>query len=78
GLDQSLLLRYGQWLTGVVSGDLGNSLTYGVPVVGLIVERLAVTLPLALTAIVLSVAIALPLGVPAASRRGGVFDLIAT
>ncbi|MDV4181245.1 ABC transporter permease [Rhizobium brockwellii] len=78
GLDQPLLLRYGQWLTGVLSGDLGNSLTYGVPVAGLIVERLAVTLPLALMAIVLSVAIALPLGVLAASRRGGVFDVIAT
>ncbi|MBY5646050.1 ABC transporter permease [Rhizobium leguminosarum] len=78
GLDQPLLLRYGQWLTGVLSGDLGISLTYGVPVAGLIVERLAVTLPLALMAIVLSVAIALPLGVLAASRRGGVFDVIAT
>ncbi|NZD61048.1 ABC transporter permease [Rhizobium sp. WYCCWR 11290] len=77
GLDQPLLLRYGQWLTGVLSGDLGNSLTYGVPVAGLIVERLTVTLPLALMAIVLSVAIALPLGVLAASRRG-VFDVIAT
>ncbi|MCW1753902.1 ABC transporter permease [Rhizobium acaciae] len=78
GLDQPLLLRYGQWLAGVLSGDLGNSLTYGVPVAGLIVERLAVTLPLALMAIVLSVAIALPLGVLAASRRGGIFDVIAT
>ena len=78
GLDQPLLLRYGQWLAGVFSGDLGNSLIYGVPVAGLIVERLAVTLPLALMAIVLSVAIALPLGVLAASRRGGVFDVIAT
>ncbi|NNU47171.1 ABC transporter permease [Rhizobium sp. WYCCWR 11279] len=78
GLDQPLLLRYGQWLTGVLSGDLGNSLTYGVPVAGLIVERLTVTLPLALMAIVLSVAIAMPLGVLAASRRGGVFDIIAT
>ncbi len=45
GLDQPLILRYGQWLTGVLSGDLGQSYTYGVPVAGLIVERLAVTLP---------------------------------
>ncbi|MFB2606115.1 ABC transporter permease, partial [Rhizobium phaseoli] len=77
GLDQPLVLRYGQWLAGVLSGDLGRSYTYGVPVKGLIVERLAVTLPLALMAIALSVAIALPLGVLAASRRGRVFDIAA-
>lgn len=78
GLDQPLILRYGQWLAGVFSGDLGQSYTYGVPVAGLIVERLAVTLPLALIAIVLSVTIALPLGVLAASRRGSVVDIMAT
>jgi peptide/nickel transport system permease protein len=78
GLDQPLLFRYGQWLAGVFSGNLGQSYTYGVPVGGLIVERLAVTLPLALIAIMLSVLIALPLGVLAAARRGGVVDAIAT
>ncbi len=78
GLDQPLLFRYGQWLAGVFSGNLGQSYTYGVPVAGLIVERLAVTLPLALIAIVLSVLIALPLGVLAAARRGGIVDAVAT
>jgi peptide/nickel transport system permease protein len=78
GLDQPLLLRYGQWLTGVLVGDLGKSYTYGVPVAGLIVERLALTLPLALIAIALSIAIAIPLGVLAASKRGGIVDVIAS
>ncbi len=78
GLDQPLLLRYGHWLAGVFSGNLGQSYTYGVPVGGLIVERLAVTLPLALMAILLSVLIALPLGVSAAARRGGIIDAVAT
>lgn len=78
GLDRPLLLRYGLWLVGVCSGDLGQSYTYGVPVAGLILERLAVTLPLALMAIVLSVAIAIPLGVLAAARRGSAFDVIAS
>jgi peptide/nickel transport system permease protein len=77
GLDQPLLLRYSQWLLGVFSGDLGQSYTYGVPVAGLVVERLAVTVPLALMAIALSVAISLPLGVLAASRRDGFFDMAA-
>jgi peptide/nickel transport system permease protein len=78
GLDQPLLLRYLAWLAGVFRGDLGQSYTYGVPVAGLILERLAVTLPLALMAIALSVAIAIPLGVLAASRRGGVIDAAAS
>ncbi|MEF0939923.1 ABC transporter permease [Rhizobium sp. BR 362] len=78
GLDQPLIIRYGQWLAGVLTGDLGKSYTYGVPVAGLIVERLAVTLPLAVLAIILSVLIAVPLGVAAAARRGGFFDIVAT
>ncbi|MDM9626896.1 ABC transporter permease [Rhizobium sp. S152] len=78
GLDQPLLVRYIQWLGGVFSGDLGQSYTYGVPVAGLILERLAVTLPLALMAVALSVAIAIPLGVLAASHRGGLVDTIAS
>ncbi len=78
GLDRPLLLRYLAWLAGALSGDLGQSSTYGVPVAGLIIERLAVTLPLALLAIVLSVLIALPLGVAAAARRNGLADIVAS
>ncbi len=77
GLDQPLIVRYGQWLAGALTGDLGKSYTYGVPVAGLIVERLAVTLPLAVLAIVLSVLVAVPLGVAAAARRGGFLDIVA-
>ncbi|MGY5807275.1 ABC transporter permease [Rhizobium sp. LEGMi198b] len=78
GLDQPLIVRYSQWLGGALTGELGKSYTYGVPVAGLIVERLAVTLPLAILAIILSILIAVPLGVAAAARRGGIFDIIAT
>ncbi|MCZ4431586.1 ABC transporter permease [Agrobacterium sp. SOY23] len=77
GLDQPLPLRYLHWLAGVFRGDLGQSYTYGVPVAGLIIERLAVTLPLALLAICLSVTIAIPLGVAAAKNRNGALDFAA-
>jgi peptide/nickel transport system permease protein len=77
GLDQPLPLRYLHWLAGVFRGDFGQSYTYGVPVAGLIVERLAVTLPLALLAVCLSVAIAIPLGVAAARNRNGALDFAA-
>ncbi|MEH6718559.1 MAG: ABC transporter permease [Aurantimonas endophytica] len=78
GLDRPLPLRFAAWIGGVLTGDLGTSTTYGVPVAGLILDRLAVTLPLALMAIVLSIALALPLGILAASRRGSAWDLLAT
>lgn len=74
GLDRPLVERWATWFLGLFRGDLGVSHTYGVPVAGLIAERLTVTLPLAFGAIALSIAIAVPLGVVAAARRGGFVD----
>lgn len=74
GLDQPLLLRYFVWLASAARGDFGTSYVYGVPVSELLAERLAVTLPLAAIAVVLSVAIALPLGALSAARRSSAFD----
>ncbi|WP_237476549.1 ABC transporter permease [Lichenibacterium dinghuense] len=77
GLDRPAPLRYAAWLGGVATGRLGTSTTYGVPVAGLIADRLAVTMPLALMAVTLSLGAALPLGVAAAGRRGGALDAAA-
>lgn len=74
GLDRPLMSRYLLWVGGLVTGELGTSYTYGVPVAGLIGERLAVTLPLAAMAAALAAATALPLGVMAAARGGSLFD----
>jgi peptide/nickel transport system permease protein len=74
GLDQPPLERYVIWVGGLVRGELGASYTYGVPVAQLIAERSVVSLPLALLAIALSTAIAIPVGVFAASRRGRFSD----
>jgi len=78
GLDQPLAIRYLHWLGGVASGHLGNSYTYGVPVAGLIGQKLAVTLPLTLIATLISVVVALPLGALAAERPGRGADTLAT
>ena len=48
GLDQPLLYRYLHWIHGMAVGDLGNSYAYGTSVAGLIAERLALTIPLAI------------------------------
>jgi peptide/nickel transport system permease protein len=68
GLDQPAYVRYVRWVSGAFTGDLGQSASYGVPVGGLIAERLSVTLPLALMALMIAVAIGVPLGVAAAAR----------
>ncbi|MEF2072234.1 ABC transporter permease [Consotaella aegiceratis] len=78
GLDRPLPVRYAVWIGGALTGDLGTSSTYGVPVAGLVLDRLAVTLPLALMAIGLAVAIALPLGILAASRQNRAADWAAS
>lgn len=70
GLDQPAPMRYLTWLAGMLTGDLGTSYTYSVPVSELVGERLAVTLPLALMALALSVVIAFPVAVIAARNRG--------
>ena len=75
GLDQPAPLRFLAWIGGLVTGDLGKSYTYSVPVAQLIADRVAVSLPLAVIAILLSTAIAIPLGVLAAARHKRPADL---
>ena len=73
GLDRSVQTRYFSWFLGILHGDFGSSWTYGVPAAELILPRLLVTIPLALFAIMISIAIAVPLGLFAAQnhRRSG-------
>lgn len=78
GLDQPAWIRYVHWLGGLLQGELGLSYVYGSPVAELIGERLQVTLPLALMAMLLTILIALPLGVYAASRHGRTGDHVVT
>ncbi|MCX8279458.1 ABC transporter permease [Phyllobacterium sp. 0TCS1.6C] len=70
GLNQPLFMRYFSWLFGMLTGDFGRSYTYAVPVADLIRERVVVSLPLAILSLVLSTAIAIPIGIFTASRRG--------
>lgn len=75
GLNGSLSARYLSWIGGLITGDFGISYTYRVPVAELVIERLQVSLPLAIFALILSTVIAIPVGLIAASRRGGAADV---
>ena len=76
GLGGSPLERYLHWAGNLLMLDFGRSYTYSVPVIDLIGERLAVSLPLALIALALSTAIAIPVGLYAASRHGRAGDAV--
>ncbi len=76
GLDDPLLSGYGRWLTHVVRGDLGDSFRDGRPVRVLLGEALPVTLLLSLPSLVLGYLLAIPIGLLAAARPGGLLDRI--
>ena len=75
GLDRPPLQRYFAWIGGMFTGDLGLSYTYSSPVSELILQRLAVTVPLALMAMALTTVLALCVGIYAASHHNKLGDV---
>ncbi len=78
GLDEPIPVQYVKWLGNLAQGRLGKSFSQGVNVSTLIVERLPATLALAGVALVLSVAVAIPLGIASALRPYSLLDQVAT
>jgi len=76
GLDRPLALQYATWAAAAVRGDLGRSFKTGDPVATLIADRLGPTLQLTGGALLFAVAVAVPLGVLAAVRRGTAWDTL--
>lgn len=74
GLNAPAMTRYGRWIAALLQADLGESLTYRMPVRQLLAERLPLTVPLATLALALAIAIALPAALLAARRPGGWMD----
>ncbi len=68
GLDEPLPARYGRWLASALEGDLGYSRVHAAPVLEVLLPRLGNTLALLGAALVLALAIAIPVGVYAALR----------
>ncbi len=75
GLDRPALTRYTSWVSGLLQGDTALSISYDTPTSELIVQRLQVTLPLALMAMTITVVLALSLGLFAASRHNKLGDV---
>ncbi len=77
GLDKPVPVQYVLWLSNVLRGDMGTSLRSGQPVASELLAKLPATLELAALATIVSLLIAIPLGVLAALNRGGIIDGIA-
>jgi len=76
GLDQPLLVQFARFLGGLLRGDLGNSLTYGIPAVPLIGSRIEATVWLLVSAAVLTLVISIPLATLAATHPNRLPDHI--
>ncbi len=76
GLNRPVWVRYTHWVGDLITGNLGISYTYDVPVSELILDRITVSFPLALLAMTLSTLIAIPLGVIAASNHNKPMDFL--
>ncbi|MHA6692631.1 ABC transporter permease [Devosia sp. A449] len=69
GIDQPVVVQYGRWLAGLFEGNLGISVTYGKPVLTVILERFPLTLELALLAMIIALGAGVPAGVLAATHN---------
>ena len=74
GVDQPIMVRYGHWLLSALQGDLGFSRTHSQPVLEVLLPALWITCRLMLISFVISVILALVLGVLAALKPGGIVD----
>ena len=77
-LDDPLPVRYGYWIAGVLQGDLGESARTHQPVLDLILQKLPVTIELALLALLIALVISLPAGIVSAVYKGSAVDTGAT
>ena len=78
GFDRPLPVQYAEWLGQVLRGDLGRSLRTNQPVTEAILQRLPVTLELLACALLVSLAIAVPMGIVSAIKRNSGVDLVST
>ena len=76
GLNDPLLVQFADWGWRLLQGDFGESILSGTSVTSMIADRMEPTISLALTTIILSILIAVPLGVIAAWKHGTIVDRV--
>jgi peptide/nickel transport system permease protein len=76
GLDKPIPVQFGIYMTDALRGDFGNSIRFNRSVVAIIVERLPMTIELALSAFLVAVGVGVPLGIVSAVRRNSAIDVL--
>src|SRR5262245_52678799 len=77
GLDQPIYVQYVKWMGEVVQGNLGSSLRNNEPIAKTLINRIPLTMELAVMSVVLSALVAIPLGILSAVRRNSNLDFVA-
>jgi peptide/nickel transport system permease protein len=78
GLDKPIYIQYVIWLTNMATGDFGNSFVDNRPVLDKIVERLPISIPISMIAIMISYLVAIPIGIYSAARQYSFWDRAST
>ncbi|MCH4184083.1 MAG: ABC transporter permease [Eggerthellaceae bacterium] len=76
GLNQPFFSRYISWITSAMQGDFGYSYTYSSPVSTVIAQRFPTTFILSIASLIVVIVVAVPLGIAAALRKGGITSAI--
>jgi len=74
GLNDPVLVQYGRWAAGFLTGDMGTSYSYKMPVSEMVADKVPVTVTLTIMAFLMMVVISIPLGIYTAKHAGGVID----
>ena len=74
GLNDPLLVRYARWFTSFLHGDMGTSYNYNVPVAGMIIDKIPITLTMAIMSFLLTILVSIPLGITTAKHENGLLD----
>ena len=76
GLNDPVLVQYGRWAGSFLTGDMGTSYSYKMPVGEMVADKIPVTVTLTIMAFLMMVVISIPLGIYTAKHAGGVIDRI--
>ena len=71
GLNEPVFTRFFKWLVNILHGDMGTSYNYNVPVAGMVLNKVPITLTMAIMSFVLTILVSIPLGIFTAKYENG-------
>ncbi|MBQ4218815.1 MAG: ABC transporter permease [Butyrivibrio sp.] len=78
GLNDPVIVRYFKWFGAFLQGDMGKSYNYSVPVAGMILNKIPITLTMAIMSFLLTIVVSIPMGIITAKHEGGILDRVVT